>query len=108
MNILDLLNSDNFLQRFAELITVNGGPLPQKIVQNPEKSDKNRYGRIGLTIEEMIELQYRRGVFEGILTATNNKYLAQAQEALRKESTGTLIQIASVADLNLFLQLGKL
>lgn len=98
MNIHDWLQANNHLARIAELVAVNYGnsKIEGKIGQ-PIPSTENRYGRLGLNIQEAFELQYYRGILDGFINSSLEpvKMAQEVQVTIFDEINGNLIKIPS-------------
>ncbi len=90
MNIAEWLEANpKILERFAELIAVNGGqPQVKRICGQPEQTTDNRYGRRGLTIHEAIELAYVHGGFDIIASMSDDAAKQQAWKMIMNEIAG--------------------
>ncbi len=111
MSVMALLHSNNklFLKRFAELIAVNGGAITlHGTIGKPEPTEDNRYKRKGLTFEEACEMQYMRGIFEGVLMSTNGAHSQEAQHLIHKEMRGSEVEIATPDQVAALLGMGTL
>lgn len=111
MSVMALLhgNGKKFLKRFAELIAVNGGAISlHGTIGKPEPTQENRYGRKGLTFEEACEMQYMRGIFEGVLMSIQGAYAQEAQHEIHKEIRGSEIEIATPDQVAAILGMGTL
>ena len=57
-------------------------------------SDSNRYGRVGLTIQEAFELTYLRGMFDALV---NESIAIPIRDAIVRESQGITILVPTEA-----------
>jgi hypothetical protein len=89
---------DNFnLKRVTELMVVNHGRLSIEgnigsVLEDPKI---NRYGRLGLTLNEAFELQYYKGIIDGLTNAHPNPELTskEAMARINREASGRVIDI---------------
>lgn len=80
--------------RLAELIAVNGmtmvvsGQVGQSV-----PSDANRYGRLGLSIDEAFELTYMRGWFDCLAVGQTDSFMREVGARIGREIAGIQILI---------------
>lgn len=98
-------NNEQPLKRIAELIAINSMNLALTEVGTVTPSQENRYGRKGLTVPEAVELQYLRGFMEGMLSATQGRDATLCKNLIQREINGNMIEVATVSDLNNFLNM---
>src|SRR5690348_3697008 len=86
------LDGKTMVERFAELLVVNGNTTDIRTIDNIQKST-NKYGRIGLNIHEALELANMTGQL-AMLHANYPNEIAHFNSMVKEciESTG--IQIA--------------
>ena len=87
--------TQNILQRFAELVVLNYGEINVTNLQGPQPSD-NALGRVGLNPGEAFELNYLRGFLEGIMFGTGDclsDVIEMLKDQTRQKETGSLIAL---------------
>jgi hypothetical protein len=92
------MNDGRNLKRLAELGSVNRGSFQvDGPIGTSEVTDQNRYGRLGLTVNEAFELTYLKGGMDALINAHGNPQvnLKKALDRLTCEAQGRLIEIAS-------------
>ena len=95
---LDMNDGQN-LKRLSELMCVNHGKLQVEgnigTVLRDEKV--NRYGRLGLTLNEAFELTYYKGIVDALTNSSPNPPLTaqQAMARITREAQGRMIELAT-------------
>lgn len=83
-------------------MTVNGNEMQvSHLVQSPTPTQANRYGRLGLTISEGMELTYYKGILDGMINCAKNPVTVgkAVMERLTREARGEVIEIATAEQL---------
>lgn len=92
------------IKRITELMFVNNKSMKITTI-GYIKEDQNKYGRVGITVQEAVELSYYRGVIEGVMNLTGAANLApEISRMIKEEAEGAVIQIASPEEISLLLK----
>lgn len=92
------MNDGRNLQRLAELMTVNHGRLQvEGNVGTVVETDQNRYGRLGLNINEAFELTYYKGIVDALTNCSKNppETAKAAMARLSRAAQGRMIELAT-------------
>jgi len=81
-------------ERLAELITINRGEVTVTQVGVIVKTDKNRYGRLGLQVGEALELAHLSGCVLMLSQLFPNQ-VDDFRELIRRKSAGRNVEIAT-------------
>jgi hypothetical protein len=94
MDLLQWLNINGNCARLAELIAVNGGTMEvSQFGHTRAAPDANRYGRLGLTVEEAFTLQYMRGAFDAMSQGRPGPYMQRVKQMIDSEIRGSRIEL---------------
>lgn len=84
--------------RVAELICVNRGSMAVGGQIGQSVPDGNRYGRLGLTVQEAFEITYLRGYLEALSIGVPEATVKQVMLRIQQEMSGNRIMIPTAEE----------